>query len=103
VAVAAAAGKAEPGLAVKAGANGLQQQQSALVKQEVKQEQHLSRSNSDSTLGISADQEANVGLRCLSSWPLRSGCNGCNGSRQFACSEERTVSFAAVSDTAIAM
>jgi hypothetical protein len=77
LAVAAAAVKAEPGRAVKAGANG-QQQQSSLLKQEVKQEQRISRNNSDLTLGISADQEANVGLCRSSSWTLRTACGGCD-------------------------
>lgn len=72
----AAAVKAEPGGAVKADTTG--QQQLPQVKQEVKQEPHLSRNNSELTLGISADQEANVGSGCTSSWFLRTACGCCN-------------------------
>jgi hypothetical protein len=68
-----AAVKQEAAVAAKAGAGSAagtgaepetqqQHQQLARVKQEVKQEARMSRNNSDLTLGISSDQEANVGL-----------------------------------------
>jgi hypothetical protein len=57
----AAAIKAEPGGAVKADPDGQQQQQHRAGPAAVKQEQHMSRDNSDMNLGIAADQEGNVG------------------------------------------
>lgn len=50
-------------------------QQLVRVKQEVKQEVHLSRNNSDLTLGISSDQEANVGVICLLHCTLPARCS----------------------------
>jgi hypothetical protein len=81
----AAAIKAEPGGVIKADPDGKQQQQQHKAGlAAVKQEQRTSGENSDMTLGIAADQEANVGIQyeqtcrlCVVVCGGHSGLHGC--------------------------